>query len=242
MCGRLFASVGGDYLACRAASQGSCTNPVRPQRYRLEAHVLDVLGRQLMPPELVSAFITAFTAKWNRLAAEAAGSTATLRRDLQKVERKIANLVDAIAEGVRSADLKARLAELEARRTTLEAELANPSPTIPAMHPNLAELYRRTVAQLRDALAGPKATEAREVARELIDRVIISPPRADGDPPGIELVGELAAILHAAGLGTQPSGDSTRMASHQANNVRRAFVSSVKEAQGARLPGGGFGG
>jgi hypothetical protein len=79
------------------------------------------------------------------------------------------------------------------------------------MHPNLAALCRRKVAQSRGVPAEPNATEGRDAVRNLIDKVIITPLRDEGDPPGCELVGERAAIVQAAGLcgtagGLNPDG------------------------------------
>jgi len=59
--------------------------------------------------------------------------------------------------------------------------------------------YRALVARLGQALADRDAPEALEAARALIDRVVVSPPSDPGDPPGIELVGKLQAMLRAGG-------------------------------------------
>jgi hypothetical protein len=59
------------------------------------------------------------------------------------------------------------------------------------LHPNLSEVYRARVARLREGL---------EAARALIARVEVRPPAADGHRPRLELVGELSALLAAAGV------------------------------------------
>jgi hypothetical protein len=49
-------------------------------------------------------------------------------------------------------------------------------PPAPRLHPNLAEVYRRKVADLQTALADPKTqTEALEILRGLIERVVLHP-------------------------------------------------------------------
>jgi hypothetical protein len=68
-----------------------------------------------------------------------------------------------------------------------------------------------------------------EAARALIDHVIIH-PSGDGGPPGIELVGSLAAMLRTAGV--VPAGDS----SNQTAAVLSSFVSSVKAGPGGKAP------
>jgi len=231
VCGATFASLGKDYLGCRQAKQGACRNTPWIRRSHLQAHVLDVLGRQLMAPDLVAEFVTAFSAEWNRLIVKHAADDNAQRRELQLVDRKIANLIDALSEGIRSSDLQARLAGLESRRATLRAELTHPAAPLPAMHPNLAAVYRDKVARLRDALVGPDGAEALEAARELIDQIVITPPEDDGGSPGIEVVGEFMAILKAAGL-----GDPTGKNNAQNTNVLCAFASSVKVGSGGKAP------
>ena len=227
-CGANFASLGRDYLGCSRAQQGACGNGKRVRRGVLQEQVLEILGRQLMDPDLVAEFVAAFAAEWNRLIAEHGAGGEARRRELQGVERKIANLIDAISEGIRSADLKSRLAALEARRTTLRAEVLHETSPPPALHPNLAQVYREKVARLRDALQGPDGTEALEAARELIERVIISPPSLDDDPPGIEVVGDFVAMLQASGLGADARDKRAPNA-----DVLRLFASSVKVDTGA---------
>lgn len=63
--------------------------------------------------------------------------------------------------------------------------------------PNLAQVYARHVADLRRAMDAGKQTEVLEAARALIDKVIVTPGNAPDDPPGIELVGHLMAMLKA---------------------------------------------
>ena len=77
--------------------------------------------------------------------------------------------------------------------------------------------------------------EALEAARQLIDRIIVSPPEEDGNPPQIEIIGEFVAMLQAGGLGTSNSKNRAENTS-----VLRALASSVKAGQGAQLPGRGF--
>jgi hypothetical protein len=191
---------------------------------------MEALGRQLMHPDLLRQFISDFTREWNRLAAEAGQAQSTQRQALEAVERQIANLVDAIAEGLRAPGLQAKLDGLEAQRVTLTAELTKRPANLPALHPNLADVYRERVARLEQALADRDAPEALEAARALIDRVIVSPPSDPGSPPGIELVGQLQAMLCAGGadIGTKDR--------RSANAVLSLFDSAVKAGPGGQSP------
>jgi DNA invertase Pin-like site-specific DNA recombinase len=230
VCGGLYYARGRDYLSCHNARRDQCRNRASVRRAPLEARVMEALGRQLMHPDLLRQFISDFTREWNRLAAEAGQAQSTQRQALEAVERQIANLVDAIAEGLRAPGLQAKLDGLEAQRVTLTAELTKRPANLPALHPNLADVYRERVARLEQALADRDAPEALEAARALIDRVIVSPPSDPGSPPGIELVGQLQAMLCAGGadIGTKDR--------RSANAVLSLFDSAVKAGPGGQRP------
>lgn len=98
-CGQLFATTGQDYIGCRAARQGTCRNTTTIRRGKLEARVLGALAKQLMQPDLVKEFVATFVGEWNRLSAEVSGSAKAQARELRSIEKKIANLIDAIADG-----------------------------------------------------------------------------------------------------------------------------------------------
>ncbi|MBR0661673.1 recombinase family protein [Roseomonas oryzicola] len=203
-CGGGFVASARDYLACKAAfRQGACDNAVRLRRPHLEAQVLAALGSELMQPDLVAEFVAEFTRELNRLVAEMTAGTDGKRRELESVRRKLAGLVDAIADGLRAPGLQGRLDELEARKATLEAEIAaaGQGSALPRLHPNIAGLYRERVARLREALEADEGGDLLEEARALIDRVEVHPPAEPGGPPRLELIGELTAMLRAAGVG-----------------------------------------
>ena len=64
------------------------------------------------------------------------------------------------------------------------------------IHPNLAELYRRRVADLEKLLADPKlGSEAMDLIRSMISEIKVV-PRKDGDGVHLKLASDLARILH----------------------------------------------
>ena len=68
-------SVGKHYLACSAArKQGICCNTAGIKRTTLESLVIDALRANLMRPEDVQEFISAFTVEWNRIARRGRGA------------------------------------------------------------------------------------------------------------------------------------------------------------------------
>jgi site-specific DNA recombinase len=193
-CGAKYAAVGRDYLACGAArSKGICTNRRSIRRHSLETLILDGLKDRLMQPELVKAFIAEFHAEINRQRDQQDQDRALKQRELAQVTGKHDGLIDAIADGLRTTGLKAKLEALEEQKARIEATLSATPPPAPRLHPNLAEIYRRKVADLHGALADPQThDEALDILRSLIDKVVMR-PREDGFE--VELVGEIAQMV-----------------------------------------------
>ena len=156
------------------------------------------------------------------------GCNAGRGRELEAVNRKLAGLIDAIADGLRGEGLQHKLDTLESRKRTLEREMvATPSPR-PALHPTLAQIYRAKVADLQAALHDPADGHAAlEAARGLIERVVIHPGAA-GEGFEIELTGEFAAML---GLGMEPGRGGLTQRSASGHDL---FLSSVKVVAGTR--------
>ena len=91
-----------------------------------------------MQPEHVKAFIGEFHAELNRLNRAREQQQAGKKRELAEVRRKLDGLIDAIAGGLRSEALQAKLDTFEARKRELDEELVAPAPPAPRFHPNLA--------------------------------------------------------------------------------------------------------
>lgn len=116
--------------------------------------------------------------------------------ELIKVEQSIAQIVDAIADGMYHPSMKERMAALEARKTAIRDELSELDEEEPLrLHPGLSGIYRRKVAALTEALNKDETSrnEAVEVLRGLVTTILLMP---DGEGElQIELVGELGAIM-----------------------------------------------
>jgi len=166
------------------------------RRDKLEVTVLDGLKHQLMHPELVAAFVDEFHREINRRRAEQDGCRDRTARDLEKTEREIGRLIEAIKAGVSGASVKDEMTVLEAKRVELLARLEAAPPSMPRLHPNLAELYRQKVTNLAQALNDEHTRlEAAECIRELIDEIRLVPGNGK---LRVELYGELAALLNLA--------------------------------------------
>ena len=208
VCGGGYTITAKDRYGCaRRGRQGTCTNSHGIQRHELERRVLDGLQSSLVTPDLVAAFISEYTAEWNRLQCERCAGAVLRERKLAEVKRKIGGIIDAIERGIITATTKERLEALEADKAALEQDTAEP-PALPSIHPNLAERYRNAVARLQDEIADPElATEAKSVLRSLVKTIMVYPGTKRGEVE-LELHGELAVILAFAQGAKNKSGTS----------------------------------
>ncbi len=196
-CGGGFSMNGANRYACSTArNKDTCSNRLTIRRDELEARVLDGLRKELMHPDLVKAFIDEFHREVNRLAADRDFDRNRLVRDLEKTNRDLKRIVQAIKDGIPALTLKDELMGLEERKLELEQMVSKAPAPIPRLHPRLADLYRRKVDNLHDALNRKDTrAEASEAIRALIDEIRLVPE--DGELK-IELFGELAALVGLA--------------------------------------------
>lgn len=111
-------------------------------------------------------------------------------RLLKAVERKIHSIMEAVEKGLYSPSMNDRMRQLEAERQALQRTHETAEASAPVMvHPNLAELYRRRVADLERLLADPElGREAMELIRSMI-RDITVVPRTSSAGVDLELKG-----------------------------------------------------
>ena len=197
-CGGKMVSVGRDYLACSNARKlHTCSQSKGIRRPPLTNKVVELLNHGLMRPNAVKAFVNAYQREFNELQKHRFAASNAVKDDLAATSKKLNGLYDALADGMRSEGIMARISELEARVKDLKAALdpqAGPAPVL--MHPNLADAYQRKLGQLTKMLNDPAfASEAIPLIRELIDRVDLR-----HTPEGWEVVlhGQLAALFNVA--------------------------------------------
>jgi site-specific DNA recombinase len=196
-CGDGFSKISQAHYGCSAArNKGTCDNLLTVRRDELEAKVLDGLRDHLMHPELVTTFVDEFRREVNRQAAEQNIRRNQSERELERTERDIRRLIEAIKAGVPGAAVKDEMTTLEARRIDLLSQLKEAPPPMPRLHPNIAEVYRQKVDNLAEALNEERTcTEAAECIRELIEEIRLVP---DNGKLNVELYGELAALINLA--------------------------------------------
>ncbi len=197
VCGGGF-SMGGAkrYVCSTARNKGTCSNNLTIRRDELESKVLTGLSRELMHPDLVKEFIDEYHREVNRLAADRDRDRDRLVRDLEKTNRYLKRIVQAIKDGVPALALKDEMMDLESRKLELEQRVSKAPAPIPRLHPSLADLYRWKVDNLQEALSREDTrVEATEAIRALIDEIRLVP---EGGELKIELFGELAALIGLA--------------------------------------------
>ena len=117
------------------------------------------------------------------------------KRELERVNRDIKKVIQAIKDGFAGPDLKAEWNGLQERKTALQTQLETADEPPPLLHPSMADLYRSKVEELAAALQRDDIRlEASESLRGLIDSIVLTPR---GGQLGIELKGNLAAMLSA---------------------------------------------
>ena len=207
-CGGPYSLRGAGRYACSAhVTNRSCSNSRTIPRAELEERVLAGLKNRLMAPEVAAEAMRAYAEETNRLNRERRVGADAARTELVKVERSIASMIAAIEDGLYEPSMKVRMPELERRKAELVALLAQAPVDIPDIHPNAAEIYRKKVERLSEALNKPDdRAEAGEAIRALIEKITLKPGPNRGEIDAT-LHGDLGTILawiEAQALGKSP--------------------------------------
>ena len=169
------------------------SSPVTIRRNVPEETVLRGLKDNLLQPELIHEFVTAYQQEFNRLRREQANEQAQTRIELSKVERQIRNIVEAVKAGLFAPTMKDELTTLEERKARLPKSTRDQTEDPPMLHPGLADVYRRKIEKLTEALKNEELrAAAAEILRSTIQMIRLVPEEGE---LAIELVGELAGIL-----------------------------------------------
>ena len=185
-------------LACFGArDKGTCTNHLTIRRDEVEARVLRALEEKLLRQDLFEEFCEEFTREMNRLRGQHRATLVSAERELARLEARRKKLIEMVMEGVPPAEVKDEMIAGAARREELERQRRSISEPPPLLHPQMADIYRTKVTQLARALQEPESRpEATEALRGLVDAIVLTPNQG-GEALGIELRGNLAAMLGA---------------------------------------------
>ncbi|MDP0930222.1 recombinase family protein [Paracoccus onubensis] len=237
-CGGGYSMISKDLLGCSTArNKGTCDNRVNIRRDALEASVLNGLRKHLMEPELFKEFCAEFTREVNRLRMERGADLEVARRELDRIGKQIAQIIEAITDGMYHPSMKEKMTALEARKFELAEKLANADEPPPLLHPNMATLYAQRIAELSANLQqeGSRA-QAAEILRSLIEQVTLVPENGE---LAIVLRGDLGAILRFTAGRKDPDFLSEAEALDnllaQSSGSRRAVSRQAKTSAAAAL-------
>lgn len=179
-CGSGYSIVYRNQFGCSSAkNKGTCQNRTRISRFELEARIMAALRDQLMQPELFETFCEEYTREINRLRMEASADITAKKAELEKIDRQIDKIIDAIKEGYRTPKMKNELFDREHRNEQLTFELESAKEPPALLHPNMAQEYRKRIDGLFEALEDEQTRlEASDDIRALIGQIVVSPGAA----------------------------------------------------------------
>jgi len=180
--------------------KGICENAHTIKVDELEERVLKGFKEQLLTSNMVAEFVRTYHSEIKRLRIEKSTHREGAIKELTDINRRIGNIVGCIEDGTETSAMRARLIDLENKKCALEATLSNMAdPQFIEFHPNVAELYRSRVDELRKALNTDDDTrqEAISILRGLIAEILLYPGEKRGKM-NVELRGALAEILALA--------------------------------------------
>jgi len=111
--------------------------------------VLNALQTRFYESGPFQVFCEEFTAAVNEARMELRAGASSAKRELERVRREIERVIEAIKAGLPPADLKEEMETLQALKETLLAQLASATELPPLLHPNMANLWRTEITQLR---------------------------------------------------------------------------------------------
>ncbi len=202
VCGGGCSLLGARQIGCSASrNKGTCDNRLTISRNYLEEDILGALQGQLMDPELCTLFCREYTAHLNRLRRGRNDAAASHRKELAKLERERARMVEAIKDGVPPEMIRDDAQRIAARMDMLKRELEQVEDPAPILHPAIADMYTREVTRLIETLNGDEhRDEAADLIRSLVDRIVLTPDPAKKRLT-VDLEGDLAGILAIAAKG-----------------------------------------
>lgn len=121
-CGASYTKYGVNRFACAGArDRATCTNHHTIRGDDVEKAILQGLKTRLMDPSLFEEFAREFMAEVNRQRSAESAAMVGIRCGIERVERQIKRLVDAVLEGADAKPINTKLKELEARRSDWRA-------------------------------------------------------------------------------------------------------------------------
>ncbi len=214
VCGGGYTVSGGSKLRCaRKRESGTCTNGRIVTVETLETKILQGLEKRLLTDEAFTRFAKTFNEERAKVRAEQDKLRNNRDKELATANRRIRQIVNAVADGLDSKAMRTELIELERRVETLELDAKvekSTSVNVVEFHPQLPALYKRKVKALREALQKGECarSEAIQALRAMITDITVKPGPSRGDVV-LELHGSIPAVLAFASGKEGSNHDST---------------------------------
>ena len=232
ICGGNYIVVRGTRWGCSSRREGGesvCGNGRTIANADLERRVVNGLGTSMLDPEAVALYVQEYHRDYARRRREIERRDDGLRRELEAVSAKVDRLVAAIADGGSDfAAIREALASATVERERLANAIASTEAASPiALHPNIANEYRRRMADLADALSHPESLRlAAPRIRALIESITITPAQANTGVD-IEVTGKLANMIAlAAGKTPTPNTGAQQVERVRGIELQRALVTA----------------
>jgi hypothetical protein len=187
----------------------ACSNRVTVSRAIVEGRLLEAIKDELFTPEGIELFKAEVRRILSEKHTEANANTQKTKRQLEKMETEIANIMKAIKAGIITPTTKAELERAEAKKSELERTLSGESDVfknIETILPRAVDRYRAMLDDLGNTLQR-EVVRARNQIKALVDgEVRLVPTKAGG--LDAELSGNYLGLLSLAKKdpGTSRSG------------------------------------
>ena len=239
VCGGGMSIVAKERYGCSTArNKGTCDCRLTIRQEVVESSVLSALQARLMDPRLTDIFCDEYVKEMNRLRIEANSTRELSIRELDKTEKHIKKLLEAVMNGIDPKLVKDELNNLSAKKDQLTASLEAKPETPAYIHPKMGERYATAVKQLIGSLNDPNhRTESATILRQLIEKIVLT-PNEDGSALVVDLYGDLAGILQIAdnnrhGIKLKPRNELDRKQNSEIEQVENlARVSGTFGGQG----------
>jgi site-specific DNA recombinase len=209
-CGSGWIRIKSGFWGCAGVRNGAgCTNGRQISDERFRSRVLHGLKEKLLDPDAVEIYVQEYRTESLRRDREEGRTKRKLEGKIAEADRRMERLVEAIATGAATFEhVREKMTAARNDRVCFEAELAAvQSERVIALHPKIADDYRREVREL-DRLLDFDAPETREEViprlRSLLDSIVVMPAKA-GRGVDIEITGRLTKMIELAT--GQPLGD-----------------------------------
>jgi site-specific DNA recombinase len=195
----------GPYLRCsRMIETGQCENRVTVGVDLVEGRVLEGIEKHLASPDMIAEYIREYHQAWTTLRDSATARRTQLQKELRDIEADTKTTIKMLMSTKNKA-LLTHLDDLERRQEAIDAELADLLPPLIELHPNVGDIYRKKVRDLKAYLAAAdddNRADAYRAIRELIEKVVFVPKGGAYRGYDIKIHGQLAALLEASQRGT----------------------------------------